>query len=492
MEKQRILFVSGTEGDTRRYRCFHHQEQLALQNVPADFRESADSQLLVDVLDYDLFVLHRVPYNPLIGVVIDLAHLRGKPVVFETDDLVFAPELYEQIGYVDTLSPEDARRFRQNLERQAETFQHCDCVLTTTEFLAEEATRRGKPAYVHRNAPSDEMIRISEQAFADRQRQTRKADENRPLVVAYFSGTGSHNRDFGVIAEPLTWMLETYSQVWLHISGHLELGPEFAPFHSRIKRAPYVDWRELPYLIARTDVNLAPLERENPFCRAKSENKFVEAALVGVPTIASRIDAYECVIESGDNGFLASTAEEWKDALQTLLDAPAERERLGVTARRTAYARYTPEQQAPHLVKTLQEIAERYSAPVPSSESVLWELADGMQKYAVWMEGQAQSQEARLASLRQVLDRYEARLVRKEEVIEREREVVRRKNEVIARKDEVIKHKDEVIKHKDEVIKHKDEVIRQLEQHIEALMQGRVMRLMTATQRWWRGITGRE
>jgi len=475
VEKQRILFVSGTEGDTRRYRCFHHQEQLALQNIQADFRESADAQLPVDALNYDLFVLHRVLYSPLIGIVIDLAQLRGKPVIFETDDFVFAPELYEQIGYVDTLSPEDARRFRQNLERQAKTFQHCDCVLTTTEFLAEEATRRGKPAYVHRNAPSDEMIRISEQACADRQRQTEKADENRPLVVAYFSGTGSHNRDFGVIAEPLTWMLETYPQAWLHISGHLELGPEFAPFHSRIRRAPYVDWRELPYLIARADVNLAPLERENPFCRAKSENKFVEAALVGVPTIASRIDAYECVIESGDNGFLASTTEEWKDALQALLDDPAERERLGVAARRTVYARYTPEQQAPHLAKTLQEIAERYSAPAASPERVVRELAHGMKEYAAWMEDKVQGQAARLASLQQVLDRYEDRLVRREQVIEREREIIQRKNEVIARRDEVIKHK--------------VEVIRKLEQRIEAIMQGRVMRFMTATQRWWREIT---
>lgn len=486
-EKQRILFVSGTEGDTRRYRCFHHQEQLALRNIHADFRESVDPQLPVDVLNYDLFVLHRVPYSPLIGIVIDLAHLQGKPVIFETDDFVFAPELYEQIGYVDTLSPENARRFRRNLKRQAETFERCDCVLTTTGFLAEEAVRRGKPAYVHRNAPSHEMIHISEQAFAHRQRQMKKVDENRPLVVAYFSGTGSHNRDFSVITDPLIWILEKYPQVWLHISGHLELGAEFAPFHSRIRRAPYVDWRELPYLIARSDVNLAPLEPENLFCQAKSENKFVEAALVGVPTIASRIDAYEYVIEDGENGFLASTVREWKVALQKLLNDSAERKRLGTAAQRTVYARYTPEQQAPHLVKTFQEIVERYSAQATSPERILWELADGMQEYAAWMEGRIQSQEAKLTSLRQVLDRYEDQLVRREKIIEREREIVQRKNEVIARRDEVIKRKDEVIKHKDDVIKRKDDVIRKLEQRIKDIMQGRVMRLMTTIQRWFRG-----
>jgi glycosyltransferase involved in cell wall biosynthesis len=488
-EEKRILFVSGTEGDTRRYRCFHHQEQLALRNIQAEFRESVDPQLPVDVLNYDIFVLHRVPYSPLIGIVINMAHLQGKPVIFETDDFVFAPELYEQIGYVDTLSPEDARQFHQNLKRQAETFQLCDCVLTTTEFLAGEATRRGKQAYVHRNTPSDEMIRISEQAFADRQRQKKEADEKPPLVVAYFSGTGSHNRDFSVITEPLVWMLETYPQVWLHISGHLELDPEFSPFHSRIRRTPYIDWRELPYLIAQVDINLAPLEIDNPFCRAKSENKFVEAALVGVPTIASRIDAYELVIDNGQNGLLASTTGEWKAALQTLLNNPAKRQTLGAAAQHTVYAQYTPEQRAPDLLKTLEEIDRRYSDPSASSEAILRELADGMNEYAAWMESNVQSQEARLTSLRQVLRQYEDRIVHREQIIEHKRELVRRKNEVIAQKNEIVRQKKDVIKHKDEVIKHKDEVIRKLEQRIEAIMQGRVMRLMTATQRCLRAIT---
>ncbi len=35
-----VLFVSGMDGDTRRYRCIHHQEQLALAGV--------ESSLLVD------------------------------------------------------------------------------------------------------------------------------------------------------------------------------------------------------------------------------------------------------------------------------------------------------------------------------------------------------------------------------------------------------------------------------------------------------------
>ena len=446
----RVLFISGLDGDTRRYRCFHHQEQLALLGKMTGFRESDDPQLLVDALDYDVFVLHRVPYSRLIGIVIDIAHLRGKPIVFETDDLVFDPGLYEHIGFVDTLPVEEARKYHDDLKRLAETFILCDCVLTTTQFLADEARHRGKPAYVHRNAPSGEMVCISERAYvARRQRLEQGEEESRPVVIAYFSGTGSHNRDFRVIAEPLIWALKTYPQVLLHVSGHLDLGPEFSPFQARIRRAPYVVWRELPHLIAQADINLAPLEQGNPFCRAKSEIKFVEAALVGVPTIASRIDAHRLVITDREDGLLVGSPEEWKDALRTLLDSPERRREIGKAARRTAYAGYMPEQRAPQLLGTLQAIVRQYGSSSATHEQVLRELAIRVKEYVGHICIDAQNQEAQMASLRRTQRKYERQLAVLSQAVE------------------------------------------QRDQAIEAIKRGRVMRLMTGMQRWWRRIKGR-
>src|SRR5436190_8384191 len=107
---EKVLFVSGIGGDTRRYRCLHHQEQLALHGIASELREAHDRQLYVDATLADLFILHRVSYSPLIGDLIDIAHVRGKPVIFETDDLIFEPELYAKIAFIDTLSPEAAHR----------------------------------------------------------------------------------------------------------------------------------------------------------------------------------------------------------------------------------------------------------------------------------------------------------------------------------------------------------------------------------------------
>jgi len=445
----RILFISGIGGDTRRYRCAHLQEQLALRGVISALREDDDPQVLEDVFACDLFVLHRVPYSPLIGLVIELAHAQGKPVVFETDDLIFAPELEAHIGFMDTLSPEALHRFRSDLMRLEETFRRCDCVLTTTEFLAQAARQRGKPAYVIRNAPNAEMFDLSAQAWAERQRRSGQDGAARPIVVAYFSGTGSHNRDFQTIAEPLAWMMTHYPQTWLHIGGQLDLGPLFEPFWDRIRRTPYVTWRELPSLIAQADINLAPLEQDNPFCQAKSEIKFVEAALVGVPTIASRVEAYEHAITTGQDGLLASTSDEWRTALQTLLEYPDRRLAMGEAARRTVYTRYTPERRAEELWSILDEVWQKFSGISAGDAALQRVLLAGITQYAGEMERQAQRHETQIDSLREALRQYEAQLA-----------AAGQRNASL------------------------QEQFLRLEQHLEAIRRGRVMRLMNRIDQW--------
>ena len=451
---QRVLFISGIDGDTRRYRCIHQQEQLAILGIESDLREHDDPGLLVDLLNYDLFLLHRVPYTPLIAAVIDVARSRGRPVVFETDDLVLDPALYDHIGFIDTLSVEEAHAYRTELRQLAETFRRCDCVLTTTQFLADEARQRGKPAYVNRNALSQEMVHISEEVFAaERERETDR--EEHPLVIGFFSGTGSHNRDFQTIAAPLIQVMNAHPQVLLHIQGHLALGPEFAPLQSRIRRAPYVSWRELLYIIARVDINLAPLEHGNPFCRAKSEIKFVEAALVGVPTIASRMDAYEFAITDGQDGLLATSSNEWEAALRDLIENPERRAAIGSAARKTAYARYMPEQRAAELRQTVQDILERFRTAAAPPEKILDQMAESLRAYAEQMHLAASEHETQLDSLRRMIAQYERQLENTHQQLEA-----------------------------------KDQQVRQLQQHLEEIRQGRVMRFTAAVNRILRKVRG--
>ena len=109
-----------------------------------------------------------------------------------------------------------------------------------------------------------------------------------------------------------------------------------------------IEWRalrplaELPEEVARFDVDLAPLEIGNRFCEAKSELKFFEAALAGVPTIASPTGPYRRAIEHGKTGFLAASADDWYRDLRMLIEDPALRDRVGRAAYHEALARFGP------------------------------------------------------------------------------------------------------------------------------------------------------
>ena len=403
-----ILFVSGLGGDTRRYRCLHHQEQLALQGIASDLREANDIQLYVDATTHDLFILHRVGYSPLIADLIEIAHLRGKPVIFETDDLIFEPALYDQIAFIDTLSPDAAQRFRQDLYAQAETFAQSDAILTTTQYLAAAAAQHGKSAYIQRNACSAEMVRNAEAASAiHRQPDPDLGEESATVVIGYFSGTGSHNRDFAVITPALIEILRRYPQVWLHISGHLALDVRFQPYTARIRRAPYVAWQALPNLVASVDINLAPLELDNPFCQAKSEIKYSEAALVGVPTVASPTEAFAYAIQHGENGLLAATEAEWVAALALLVENPAARQRLGAAARQHVYQNYTVQPRSLELIDTLEQIKNNFSTPLADVGKVAQTVAVAMKRHLDELVVTQRQQSTQMEQLRQTIAQWQ-------------------------------------------------------------------------------------
>lgn len=357
---KQVLFISGIAGGTRRYRCDHHREQLALEAVRSklhvhELGDAPDLDLVADLFESDLLILHRTAFDPWLETIIKLARLSGIPVVFETDDLIFDAEIADQIELIQNMPPEEADRFRRSLRGQEEAFRAADAVLTTTAALAAEAESRGKPTYIQRNAANRQMVEASERARA----QMRHDANDGPIVLAYLSGSASHNRDFAQIAPILEELLDGDERLLLWIGGPLSLPPSLES-HTRVERIPFLAWQELPTLLARVDINLAPLDMTNRFCETKSEIKWMEAALLGVPTIAAATEAFSHAITSGRDGLLAHDRAEWRTHLQRLIGDSSLRREMGEAARRSAYARYLPETAAPALRATLESILERF------------------------------------------------------------------------------------------------------------------------------------
>jgi glycosyltransferase involved in cell wall biosynthesis len=207
-----------------------------------------------------------------------------------------------------------------------------------------------KPAWVHRNAFSLEMLALSEAAYQHRSLVPGT------IVVGYGSGTPTHDRDFQIVRPALISILKRYPQTELWLVGPLDSGNDWGVLDHRVRQIPLVPWRNLPALLARFDINIAPLVVENPFGQSKSEIKYMEAGLVRVPTIASPTNAYQLAIQSGENGFLASNDDEWIESISRLIEEPDLRIAMGERAHAHALQRYHPLVRAAELVQTLNDI----------------------------------------------------------------------------------------------------------------------------------------
>jgi glycosyltransferase involved in cell wall biosynthesis len=363
-EACRFLVCSGVRGDTRRYRSLHFAEQLRLlgQTCQLSHLTSPGFPRLAHQ-PWSAVFLHRVPYDRFTSRLVEQLRRQGALVIYDCDDLVFVPEAFQWINSPDFADPVRAALYQKMLRTNRRMIEACDGLIVSTEYLAEQARPLGKPVWVHRNAASLEMQVLSEAATSRRQCT---ADQ---VVIGYGSGTPTHNRDFEQIKPALQETLARCPQAVLRLVGPLDPGSGWEGLESRIQRLPLVPWRSLPEVLAGFDINLAPLVLDNPFSQSKSEIKYMEAALVSVPTIASPTQAFRHAIRSGDNGFLATDATEWTGMLLDLVHDAGLRRETGQRARASLAAGYTAQVRASELASLLEALYAQFQHPAP------WEKA---------------------------------------------------------------------------------------------------------------------
>ena len=322
-----ILFINGCDSSVphpARYRVTHQREQLEANNISTD--EVYYLQLRPEMVKYShVFLFFRCPYTPEIGTFIKLAHQLHKTVLFDVDDLVIDTKYTDRIPYVQALSKKEKQIYDEGVCRMGKTLRLCDAAITSTERLCTELKNYVPEVFLNRNTASERMYALSEHAL----KTSRRSDQE--FRIGYFSGSITHNADFALILPAVRRFMETYKKVRLYLVGELDLPEMLQEFSDRITALAFMDWEELPKNIALMDVNLAPLEA-GIFNEAKSENKWIEAALVKVPTVASNRGAFQKMIRQNETGILCDDPKDWYEALCTLYHHPNERKRIAKQA----------------------------------------------------------------------------------------------------------------------------------------------------------------
>jgi glycosyltransferase involved in cell wall biosynthesis len=221
---------------------------------------------------------------------------QGKFVMFFLDDYLFQPNC----KYL-------------NIHVPMETIHEADCFVSSSARLLTKMPEKPK---IHRRSVLDyESIKLLTQEY-----RRNKGEFN----IGWLCGLGRTNKMDNFVYEMLQ-VLDSMIPEGIKCIFH-SFGSRNYPQYSKLSINEQIyfapeEWRSLYSKWTKLDLGVVinPLDESDEFNHCKSELKFVEAGAMGVPIITSRISPYTEFIKEGENGFFASTPEEYAWKLLTLL-----------------------------------------------------------------------------------------------------------------------------------------------------------------------------
>ena len=350
----KVLFLTKytREGASSRYRTYQYLDRLPAEGVTCDVLPLFDEEYLkrryqlgrtplarglVGVLRrflalrkarrYDLVVLEKelAPFCPF---EIERAFLRGAKYVVDVDDALF--------HYYDG---HRSRLVRSLLVgKYAGLFRGASAIFAGNRYL-EEFCRRHSERVVF--MPT--VVPVARYSEVPQVRST--------LFTVGWIGTPHTQKYLASLREPLKAFFERRPGRLLLIGADSRFRLEGVP----VVHEAWSEEREIS-LLRSIDVGIMPLN-DGPIERGKSALKLLQYMASGKPVVASPVGENVHVV-TPEVGFLASTADAWRGALETLYDHAESRARLGEAGHARVRSRYDLDAWAPVYAANLRRAAD--------------------------------------------------------------------------------------------------------------------------------------
>ena len=312
---------------TARYRSYNRFDQMAHAGMRPTIREGFKGARFWQDFPGKVAIVQRLPYQRNTAVVFGRIKRVAEAVGYDIDDMLFDPKAL----------PKHCTVTHMECAQYSKAIAWSDFVTCSTPALRAEILARwpDKPVLVLPNVLGRLICgAVTGANVAPRQAET--------VTLGYTSATHAHVEDFRLIEPVLDRLLERYHHLRLAVVGTLEIQSEFEQkwmARDRLTRWPFITFDALPFLIHGVfDINLVPL-MDIPFNRCKSLVKWLEAAIVGVPSVCSRIGEFKALPEG--TAYSADTPDEWEYFLKRLIEDVDDRHHVGATARKHALGHYT-------------------------------------------------------------------------------------------------------------------------------------------------------
>ena len=356
-----IVTSAGLFNGSTRYRGMHLAESLKHINISSTLvYASLSIDAFKSLASNAKFIIFQrcLEDQGNVAAFLAMAKSLNKICIGEMDDLVF-PEHLETIGSVKggEWNIQEAQYVAEGYEK---LIKKMDCCIASTPALKtyiEESY--SKPTLLLRNAITPEMVRPP------------KSKDFKRLNLLYASGTYSHKADFMMVEELLFQTLRSHPEVKLSILGAAQASERMLSLDN-VSSYPLLPYESMLDFIAKHDMLLVPLE-DSIFNRAKSNVKFIEAAAMGVPVLASAVGEFSQSITHGSNGFLAHDVNDWRTLLNEIIQKPKQLKNISKNANQTVKKFYLTTS-AEHVLNQFLELAQENDAEAHTSTI---ELIDG-------------------------------------------------------------------------------------------------------------------
>ena len=291
--------------------------------------------------DYDLVYILREA--ALLGppVFEKLIHQRRVPIVFDFDDAIFVSYRSPSNGYLSYL------KFASKTKAICRMASH---VMVGNPYLADYARQ-----------VNDRVTVIPTTIDTEKYRPSQTIESSGPPVIGW---TGSHST---------VQHLDT-------LRGALKKLAEKESFRLRVIGTPAyecspidveaVAWRAESEVqdLAGIDIGVMPLP-DDKWSKGKCGLKALQFMALGIPTICSPVGVNTDIIQDDQNGFIASTEDEWVDKLSRLLRSRELRQRLGQAGRATVEQKYSAITQTPRVYEIFKSVLRDADVRVSDTES---------------------------------------------------------------------------------------------------------------------------
>lgn len=260
--------------------------------------------------DYDIIVVQE-PSGPKWVKLIDALRERGKIVLYEIDD------------YLHGIKAEDDHHaklhFNTNQLGNIEwVMKHCDGLIVSTPYLAEQYRHFNKRVYVCRNG-------------IDLKRYDLKRPKRETVNIGWAGATG-HFEAVRPWFQQVGAIMRMREKVCFVSIGRADFAQGFAQVfgEDRAIGTPWAQIEQYPGAMTMMDIALAPA-RNTTWWRGKSDLRWLEASALGIPVIAEPINYPDIV--HGETGFHAHSPQEAAEIMLRLVDDTTERRMVGHKAR---------------------------------------------------------------------------------------------------------------------------------------------------------------